>query len=253
MLHTAEARLRNDSAPIDRANSASRSLLPQAEVSSVLLVVADIFGEQQSQVALVEGDDVVQQIAPATLHPPLCSSVLPKTPVRRPHRFDPHRPHRGVNFEAILRIPVKDQKSGNRFIREGLPQLLYEPGARGTPSDIEMQDTSPSMANDEKTLEQVKCDGWNGEEIHGRDHVAMVAEKSQPPLGEFRIATRTSHPAGDGSFGNVDAQDQEFTVNARRAPSWILLDHAEDQISSFLGDPFPPNLAVDLGDGTPIE
>jgi hypothetical protein len=81
MPQTADSRLRNDSAPIDRANSASRSLLSQAEVSLVLLVVADALGEQQSQMALVEGDDVVQQIAPATLRPTLCSSVLPRTPV----------------------------------------------------------------------------------------------------------------------------------------------------------------------------
>jgi hypothetical protein len=38
------------------------------------------------------------------------------------------------------------------------------------------------------------------------------------------------HPAGNGSFGNIKTQHEQFSVDARRTPRWILGDHAEDQI-----------------------
>ena len=50
------------------------------------MVVADILGKQPLQVVLVEGDDLVQQIAPTTLNPPLRNSVLPRAPERGANR-----------------------------------------------------------------------------------------------------------------------------------------------------------------------
>jgi hypothetical protein len=40
-------------------------------VSSILVVVADIVGKESLEVALVAGDDMVEQIAAATAHPSL--------------------------------------------------------------------------------------------------------------------------------------------------------------------------------------
>jgi hypothetical protein len=90
MVQAAESRLRNHSAPIDRANSASRSLLAQPEVSAVLVVVADVVGQDSPEMALVERNDVVQQITPAALYPSLRSSVLPGTLAGCPHGSHSH-------------------------------------------------------------------------------------------------------------------------------------------------------------------
>ena len=81
----------------------------------------------------------------------------------------------------------------------------------------------------------------------------MVSQKSEPTFGRLGIARRSSHPAGNGSFGNVEAQHQEFTVNAGRAPSRVLGHHAKDQISNFFRDSSPTNHSAGLGDGTPVE
>src|SRR5215510_16458885 len=39
-----------------------------------------------------------------------------------------------------------------------------------------------------------------------------------PKQGWLGISRRPPHPAGDGSLGDLEAQHQQFAVNARRAP-----------------------------------
>src|SRR5580704_13519959 len=98
---------------------------------SVLMVVADILCEEALQVALVEGDNMVQQIAPTTLNPPLSNSVLPRTAERGAYWSYAHRAHCYRDLQTILRISIEDQKPGGRMIWEGLAQLLDDPQARG--------------------------------------------------------------------------------------------------------------------------
>jgi len=62
-------------------------------------------------------------------------------------------------------------------------------------------------------------------------------------MGWLGISRRPLHPAGDGSLGDVKAQHEQFAVNARRAPGWVLRHHTEDQLSNvrrqfFSTDPF---------------
>ena len=47
------------------------SSLPESQMRAVLMIVADIFGEQSLQMVFVRGDDVIQQVTAATLDPAL--------------------------------------------------------------------------------------------------------------------------------------------------------------------------------------
>ena len=75
----------------------------------------------------IERNDVVQQIASATLNPPFRNAVLPGTLERSANRPDGHRAHRDRDLQAVLLILIKDEKSGSGLIREGLAQLLDDP------------------------------------------------------------------------------------------------------------------------------
>src|SRR5260370_4926925 len=117
------------------------------------MVVADIIGKEPLHVALIKGDDMVRQIAPTTLDPSLRHAVLPRTLDRGPNRTDGHRPHRDGDLQAILGVPVKNQKSWRQLIGESLPQLLHDPRTGGMWCDIEMEHTSADVADDEKAVE----------------------------------------------------------------------------------------------------
>jgi hypothetical protein len=72
-------------------------------------------------------------------------------------------------------------------------------------------------------------------------------------FGWFRLPWRSFHPAGDRSLGNIEPEHQEFAVNSRCAPCWILGHHAEDQLAHFLRSQSLPDRPSDFGDQLPIQ
>jgi hypothetical protein len=119
--------------------------------------------------------------------------------------------------------------------------------------DVNVQDAPPIMTDDEEPVEHAKCDRWHSEEIHGCNGFPMVSEEGQPALGPVRISRRSFHPTGDGSLGEIKTEHQQFAVDARCTPSWILGDHAEDQIPNLLGRRPPASLLPDSGNQLPIQ
>jgi hypothetical protein len=120
-------------------------------------------------------------------------------------------------------------------------------------SDIEVQDPSTIMADDEETVEYAEGDGWHSEEVHRRNRFSVIAEKRAPPFGPFRISRRASHPAGDGSLGNIESKHQKLAMDSRRTPGLILRHHSEDQVSNFLRDPLSAGYSPCPRDRTPIQ
>src|ERR1700746_3021662 len=60
-----------------RTDSAARSFHPAAEMGAVVVIIRRVCGEKPLEVALVQGDDVVEQIAPAAAYPEFRNTVLP--------------------------------------------------------------------------------------------------------------------------------------------------------------------------------
>ena len=61
--------------------------------------------------------------------------------------------------------------------------------------DVEVQDATPAMANDEKAVEQVESDGGDGKEVHGGNGFAVIVKKRKPTLRRFGFSGCTAHPA----------------------------------------------------------
>src|ERR1039458_7533640 len=128
--------------------------------------------------------------------------------------------------------------SGLNAARERLAQLLNDPGARWMPRHVEVKDAPPVMRNNEEAVERAERECWHGEEVHRRNRFAMVIDECHPPLRQFGISRRLSHPAQHGALRDVEAKHFQFSVNARCTPGGIFGDHAEDEVAQFLGDAF---------------
>ena len=98
---------------------------------------------------------------------------------------------------------------------ECLAQLLDDPTTRRMLRDVDVQDASTIVADDEKAVEHAERDRWRREEIHGRNRFPMVAEEGQPALGLFRTSRRSLHPTGDGSLGKIKTEHAEFPMDPR--------------------------------------
>ena len=61
-MQAAEPSPRDDTTMSSRSPSAAGSVLAERQMGSVIVVVADVFGEEPFQVALIESDHMVQEV-----------------------------------------------------------------------------------------------------------------------------------------------------------------------------------------------
>ena len=74
---------------------------------------------------------------------------------------------------------------------------------------------------------------WHGEEVHPGEVLAVVAKELAPLLPRFGIGGAPWHHSGDRALGNVEAEHEKFTVDARRTPRRVLRRHTPDQATEF--------------------
>ena len=136
---------------------------------------------------------------------------------------------------------------------ERFPQLLDDPTACRMLRDVEVQDTPALVADDKEAVEDTEGDRGHGEEVHGRNRFPVIRQKRAPALGWPGLSRNPLHPAGDASLADIEAQHEQFAVNARHAPSWVLRHHTENQLPNFRRQFFPTDLFSRLRNPTPVQ
>ena len=71
-----------------RCHTACRSLLVQAEMSPVFMVITDVLIHEALQMAFIENDHMVEQVAAAVTYPTFGDTVLPRTSETGSFRLD---------------------------------------------------------------------------------------------------------------------------------------------------------------------
>ena len=69
--------------------------------------------------------------------------------------------------------------------------------------DIEMEGLASAMFDNEETVQNSKGDCWNGEEIHGRNDLAVIAQEGSPEFPCLVGRRQAPDIARDGTFGDV--------------------------------------------------
>jgi hypothetical protein len=111
----------------------------------------------------------------------------------------------------------------------------------GISRNIEMQDLTPVVDDDEKAVQNTKRERWDGEKVHRRNGLAMVSEERQPLLDGICISRGSPDPSRDTPFRDLETQLEQFAMNARCSPGRILGNHTEDQGASLFADTLPPS------------
>lgn len=194
---------------------------------AVVMIVADILSEQTLQMAFVDCNDVIQQVAPAAFNTTLRNSILPRTPQRSADTFDFHRSDRGGDFRPILGITIEEDEPQGRPKWKRFPELLDDPTARRVLRDVDVQDAAMIMTDDEEAVEHAERDRRDREEIHCSDDFPVVAQKGKPAPGRLGISRRSAHPARDYSLRDIKTEHEEFAMDPRGVPRWILGNHLE--------------------------
>src|SRR5664279_4994779 len=77
VMQPAHALLANHGTVFQRAYPASRRLLLQHEVGSVVVIIGNVLREESLQMALIQGDHMVEQVAAAASDPTFGDPILP--------------------------------------------------------------------------------------------------------------------------------------------------------------------------------
>jgi hypothetical protein len=80
MVQPAESLPRKDPTRSYGTNPAARCPLLKSEMRAILMMVTNILREQSLKMALIQGNNVVQQVSSAASHPPLRDAILPGAP-----------------------------------------------------------------------------------------------------------------------------------------------------------------------------
>jgi hypothetical protein len=96
-----------------------------------------------------------------------------------------------------------------------------------------MNDPASVMSDYEEAIENTEGERRHREEIHPRDCLTMIIQKSSPSLCRLLILRCLPHPALHGSLRRVEAQHLQFTVKPRCAPRWVLRNHAKNEIAEL--------------------
>jgi hypothetical protein len=78
-------------------------------------------------VTLIDDDQMVQTLSPDTADDPFGKRILPRTPHRRDHLFDPHPFDSMLEILAINAVAIAQQISGGLIVGKGIDDLLSCP------------------------------------------------------------------------------------------------------------------------------
>src|SRR5271155_5250097 len=90
------------------------------------------------------------------------------------------------------------------------------------------------MGQHQKHVKDLETDGGYGEEVDGDQLIGVILQEGAPGLRR-RLAT-AHHVFADTALPNVDAELEQFAVDAGCTPTGILLAHLADQISDLAGN-----------------
>ena len=135
------------------------------------------------------------------------------------------------------RIGVADEASSLAgVVREGLAELLQDPGAGRPGGHGEVANLSVLVIKDEEDVVPPKEDVVDGEEIHRRKFGDVISEKRRPTLVGVQLGPPRSEPrevAGDGGFADLEVQSEKFAVDARGAPCVVFFVQALDGLADL--------------------
>ena len=178
---------------------------------------------------LVERDDVVEALTPDRADHPFDERILPGRPRGGADLRQAQGGDGAPSGDIEDGVPVMQQESRRHMPRERFAESLPRPCRRGMRRDVDVQDPADDRVREDDEDEQhARGDRRLGEEIDRHQCADMVLKEGAPRLGGW--PTPTGQQSRDRPLRHVQAEFEEFAVNARRAPERVGVSHPENQL-----------------------
>src|SRR6516162_2872680 len=134
----------------------------------------------------MERDHVIEALATNGSDHSFYIGSLPRRARCRQDFADSHVAHLFSEVIAENSIAVAQQVARELGKGKGLPQLLSGPLRGRVGSNIEVQDATPVMGQNQENVKNLKTDRGHGEEVDGEQLLRMILKECPPALrGRF--------------------------------------------------------------------
>src|SRR5437660_1772445 len=168
---------------------------------------------------------------------PFGEAVLPRRAWGDRLVTDAHGAQSVRDGSAIDAIPIADHVARRLSPRECFGDLACDPVRGRMGCDVDPDKVSAGQPNDDKGIEQIEANARNNEQVHGGDVRRVIAQECPPGL-RWRSSV-SHHVLRDRRLGDLEPKLQQFAMNSRSAPQWVLLAHPPDEIAQLTIDSGP--------------
>lgn len=204
-------------------------------MDAILVVVRSVVAEQTAQMEFVEYDDVIKQLAAYRAYPSLCDPVLPWATQGSWLMLDAEVFNHPEDSAREDRVIVMDQELDRRLTWERIAKLLDHPRSRRMLGDVEMKNFAPAVGDHEPDVEHLEANRRNDQEVHGRDHVAMVSKECGPSLPLVIASISFWEVTRHGCNADRESQLLELGLDSSRTPR-ILAGEAMNKLAKLRRD-----------------
>ena len=171
---------------------------------------------------------MIEAVAPNGSYHSLYIGSLPRRARCRQNFADAHVSHLLSELIAKDSIAVAQQVARELVKGKGLPQLLSRPLRGRVGGHVEVQNATPVMGQHQKHVKDLEADCGHREEVDGDQLLGVILQKCAPGLRRRFAAPH--HVFAHAALTDVDAEFEQFAVDAGCTPTKILPAHLADQI-----------------------
>jgi hypothetical protein len=182
---------------------------------------------------LAQDNHMVQALATDAPDQPLHIGILPWALWSDEDLFDPHVSYPLPKGHPVDPITVAQEIPWGLVPREGVDHLLGSPRRGRVFRDIDMDETSSLMGQNEQDEQHCVGDCRYDEEIQGHEVLHVVFQEGLPC--RRRRSLRSDAIRLHRRLGHLDAQLVQLADDPRRAPGGIRLPHRLNELADFLG------------------
>ena len=155
---------------------------------------------------IIEDDQVIEKLSTTASDPPFCDSILPRACRASACKLDAAGCQQLGYILAKLGITIQDRIAARTRFRKRFSQLLHYPVAGGVFGDVAMENLASIVFDEEETIQDSKGQGRHGEEVHGCDDLAVIAQESSPEVPCLLRRRQATNVARDCAFRHLEAE-----------------------------------------------
>ena len=187
------------------------------------MVIVDVFANQPTKMSLMECNDMIENLAPATSHPSFRGSILPWRMNARPFGLQSRCLEESDHRAIECRVAIEDHVPIRTSFGESFAQLLDNPIRCGVAGHVEVQNPAPAQTRHSGRERRHLKSGRPGRAQRGRFRPVVCDQPQEPVFSGLAAILPTLTPSAGVIFLSSIAGHSALVSSLfwRQSARWI--------------------------------